>query len=714
MKRLLITLLTVICGAGIAHADLTNLGAYEKTSAVLTTGFYWAQGDDYSARAGEYVSQDKSGSGSLLVKGGDDGTHFIIDGNYLNANDFKFDAHIDSNHALRLDLRIERMIHNLDHLVYDPTDPEGRTSPTTTGTTGAQDQVRYSDSNIGDDYSLKALTGEAKVRVKIPDMPAHVSISYWQFQKEGDEQFRFVDEGCSTQCHMQSRTREFDRTTHEIKGGVNAHLGKFDLNLIHTYREFVTDDPVPVDFFNNHSRFRPGAGDFQHDADPESHMYETTLQAHSSLAGGVNLAGSATLGSRKNDTKVTGASPIQAEIDYFKLAADVTHTTSDRFSYNFKTRYLSLDNDNNNQIDPFIFDGVGGLDPDPTLLSVRPSIDLDRAQYELNSSLKVSKKLTLKGNLKVEQIKRTETGPAMPFSSSGFTNDLVWELPEEEVIVTAKASFFARPFATPRSRFNGWYKYKYTDDPAYGTSSSDSHQIFLAATYADSAAWGANASVSALLEKNDEFEHTVIVDDTTTPISRAQNPLERTREQETVNLGIWFTPVEQFFTSFNYGYNRTYIEQDLMFGMNPNDDPLTPFDFTAGLTGSYIITDRAVPYLQEVHNFNYNFSRQFSPLLKAKLDLSYTRSLGYYDPDFATINFDYNFGAGNGDASSDGLKEISRYDIDQYGARIGVDIYPMENLEVAFDYSYDDYRDKYTNAYDGSVQTGMATIALRF
>lgn len=713
MKNILITFLLVLVSPGFVFADMEDLGASEKTQAILSAGYNWVETEDASGRAAEYMYQDVSGTASFEIKGGINDKHFIVDGKYLNENDYAFNAHFDRNNAQKLDLRFEKLFHNLDHIDYN-----SRPDAEFTNTLVPSQILRanFSDANAADEYSLKVSTNEANLRAKLPDMASHINIGYWQFQKEGEKQMRFADEGCNTQCHVQSKTRELDRTTHQISGGFDVHLGRTDLIMKHTYRELVIDDPIPTDDFQNHFRLRPGTPgtlrEFQHSVDPESQMHESTLELHSSLAGGVNLAASGTFGKRKNNSQATGASPIVAEIDYFKGAADVTHTTSSKFSYNFKARYLELDNENTypDLLDPFVFDGLGGLDPGG-LVDVRPSIDIDRASYELIASYRPHKKMTWKGNLKVEQIKRSETGGVSPFhSSSGgtFVNDTVWELPDEEIITTAKVSFFARPMAVSTFKVNGFYKFQNSDEPAYGASFDDSHQLFLSTTYAINPQWGMNASARATLDTLDNHVHEVIFDEGP-PLVINEVPRDREREQESVNIGTWYTPIPNVTTTLNYGYNRTAITQDLMYGMSPNN----------AVTGSaidYIIMAKDAEFLQEVHSVNGSVAVALLGNVKATVYGYYTRSLANYDPVFATQSFLYRSGPTNlqADASSDGLKDISQYDIDQFGAKAAVDYYFTPDFELTLNYSYDEYNEKYTNDFDGSVQTAMANLAYRF
>ncbi len=434
-------------------------------------------------------------------------------------------------------------------------------------------------------------------------------------------------------------------------------------------------------------------------------MNETTLELHSSLAGGVNWAASATVGNRKNNSKATGAAPISSETDYIKGAAEITHVPSAKVSYSFKSRYLDIENENNDTIDPFTNDSNGG---NSDSIFVRDNIDLERGLYELTTNFRPNKQTTLKALLQVETIKRSDTGPFDAFSSSSTDTDPdpYWELPDEETITKAKISFFNRPLGNRDLKVNGWYQYKNSSDPAYGTSFANSEQMFLSTVYSPEPNWGVSTTANLLKEKNDDYIREVFDsgNSVVVPIE-----LSRQREQLNLNLGMWFMPADSVNTGINLGFARTAILQDIMFGTAYNS-----------FGTNFIIEAENTEYDQEVQSASANISwKPPESSFKARISGYYLRSLGYYEPDFADSEYIWvSFSPFTihppEPATDDGLKEISQYDIDQYGVQVGVDYYFTPDIELVLDYTFDDYEEKYSDAYDGSIQTGMVTLAYRF
>ena len=666
MKKSLLTILMVFASVTLASADLPDSGDYDQTYASLSAGYYWVETDDNSGRAAEYKYQDVSGTASFDVRsGGASDFHYMVDGNFINENDYLFSGHFDSGNLFRFNVRMEKLFHNLDHIDYDAR-------PTAAG--GSTSSVNFNEQNPGDVYSLKVDMSEVTARVKLPDMPAHFNISYWRFHKDGMKQLRYVNKDCSG-CHLESKSKEIDRTTHQVTGAVDAHLGHYDLILKHTYRELVIDDPIQVDAFGNIFGGRRTPGSYQHDAEPESQLNESTIELHSSLAGGVNIAASGTYGKRKNRSQVTDVAPIYAETEYYKAAAEITHTTSPKFSYNFRARYLDMDSENT-------------ADKYPSL-DVRRPIDLQRASYEINTTCRPSKKVSYVANVQFEQIKRTETGdPAYFHSGAAFMNDPVWEVPEEELKVRAKLGLLARPLSTSKFKVNGNYTYQYSDDPAYGSSFENSHQVLLATSYSVNPKWGFNISARGILETNDETRLSSSDDD-----SILLADVERERQLQSANFGTWVVLGQDVTAGLNYGYHRTAIKQDLFY-RDHNVDV-----FVAGTED--------VDYLQEVHTVSGNISFVLAKRLKANLGGYYTRSIGFYDPDFNDPGF-------VSPADSIGLKDATHYDIDQYGGKASIDYYITPDLELTMSYTYDDYDEKYTDDFDGSVQTAMASLGYRW
>jgi hypothetical protein len=209
-------------------------------------------------RAAEYSFLDSSPTLGLDLRGGVGGHHYILEGKFLNENDYRAEANLDHNGLANLNLRTERFFHNLDHIPYAPGVPEARgdangQAATSSGTM----RVQFEDHNPGEDYGIRLDTNEAHFRGKFKTFPAHLNLRYWRFEKKGDKQLRFVDEGhdnngppsSCNECHMQSKTRPVDRVTDEITAGLDAHLGPLDLSVVQLYRECRDREPIPGDDF---------------------------------------------------------------------------------------------------------------------------------------------------------------------------------------------------------------------------------------------------------------------------------------------------------------------------------------------------------------------------------------------------------------------------------------------------------------------------------
>ena len=83
------------------------------------------------------------------------------------------------------------------------------------------------------------------------------------------------------------------------------------------------------------------------------------------------------------------------------------------------------------------------------------------------------------------------------------------------------------------------------------------------------------------------------------------------------------------------------------------------------------------------------------------------RSEGDYDPDFIAPVDPYANGAS---ATSSELKQISKIDIRQNGIKARVNWKIDDQWSCSLDASYDDYDDKDSNIFDGSVISYMASL----
>lgn len=691
-----LSLLLIGGAANPALADMADIEAAEQiaTEASATVGYRATSVHGAPGRALEFDSLE---SGPLFKAKffTDQGPyHLDFKANYLNDNDYSAEVHLDTQSLFRFDLRSTRFFHNLDHIPYangktgDPSGAGRAPGPTISGSRpdalfGGAYRAFYSDQNPGDKYGLRLDMNEAKLKIKCPGYPAHLNLSYWRYEKTGERQLRFVGENCATACHMQSKTRKMDLVTEEFKASVDAHAGLVDIVLETLYRAFRDREEIPVDSFGSHSRGRI-AGNYDHDENPDSRLTETTLRLNTAPSGGLVGSASFTIGERENRSDLTSVAPVKAETDYYKTAADVTYTPSQNWTFNLRYRLLDMDGDNSEIITRYGSTRAGAL-------NVREALDIKRAWYEAIASYRPSPRLTLKAEFRREDIRREETEPIVAHSTPSNLGLPViinpnWELPDKEVITRLKLGFNSRLLDKSALKLNGWLAIQNNDDPAYGASFSEGQEVFAAASYSPSRLWGLQANVNLLAQKNNDHE-------------LHDFDIERKKEQQTFTLGTWLSPRDGLSFDLNYGYFRTAIDQDLVFGTS----------------AAYAIENDGTSYKQSVQTVTAGVTWQPAQKISCRFEGHHIRSKASYAPDFSAAAYLY----GNtlnisGIASSADLRDISKVDIVQNGLKGRVDWQINENLTCGVEATFDDYDEQGNDVFDGSVQSYMASLSYTF
>ena len=258
-------------------------------------------------------------------------------------------------------------------------------------------------------------------------------------------------------------------------------------------------------------------------------------------------------------------------------------------------------------------------------------------------------------------------------------------------------------------KLNGWYEHRNIDNPAYGTTLGSSDQAFLSATFKPSPTWGATASIDLLRGNNDDRTVMQFYDDDEngqTPGIRVPYDLDRREERETFALGTWYTPNEIFSADFNYGLLHSRIDQDVLFGSEP--DPTDP-----GGTTDYTILDKDSDYSQQVQTLSAGVNLRVTESLSCRVEGYHVRSKASFSPGFDPATYLYILGslAGEGQANRSGMKEINELDIRQNGIKARLRWEMSSSLTAGLEYTYDDYEDRNASAFDGSVQTCLASLS---
>ena len=665
----------LILSPGFGLADLDDKSQLEDDGKVLdvSAGYRWVNTDNNPNRAAEYSHLDDSATFNLIYKQDFGDQKFSLIGDFLNDNDYFIEGSYDYKALIRLNARSERLYHNLDHVPY-LDHPEARQA--------APPDVSYDDHNPGVDYNRRITIDEVKLRGKLPTYPAHINISYWRMEKKGKEQLRFVDENCAGACHMQSNSRKIDRVTEEFTAGFDAHLGPVDIAFLQTLREFRENENPPADDFDQLFPLGRPPAEYIHDEAPDSKLSESTFTINLPPSGGFVSSASYTIGKRENQSNLANSQRKDPETDYQKLAADATYTPGEHWTVNFRYRMLDLDNDSPSTLtsNGLAFNNFGNPIP------VRQSIDIDRNNYAAFVSYRPTHRLTLKGEYEYEDIERDQTGTGQHNSFAGISNPN-WAVPEDEEINRLRLTFFSRLLEKSALKLNGWYEYTKIDNPAYGTSLSDSNEFFFSASYKPSALWGATGSIDVLRGENDDYT-AVQFDNEPVPYD-----LDRDEERENLALGFWLIPNDIFSADLNYGWLHSKIDQDVLFGSEPAD---------------FTILDNNADFEQRVHTLSAGINLRIIEKVSCRLEGYHIRSHAEFSPDFESRSLDY-----DGDillASPDELQDISEVDIRQNGFKTRIRWQLSKILTAGIEYTFDDYDDRNSNTFDGSVQTFLANL----
>ena len=662
-------LMALLCAAMAlpVQADQGQPYVEEPHQIEASIGYRGVSVDEQSNRALEYDSLISSPTFDLVYRGSCSVSENFVDIHYLNEKDYYLETDFNIRSQIRFRLLNERLYHALDHFPYDfESEPEARPD--------VEDlRVSYTDQNPGKDYHLQVDQTEVFMRYKLPDYPAHASIKYWRWEKKGSKQLRFVDENC-TSCHMQSRTLQMDMVTEEVTAGVDAHLGLIDMIFEQVVRTFRNKTSAPVDFFGEKFGNRREPGEYQHDDAPDSSFTQSTLKAHTTLGGGFVASASAAIGKRENEDSLQDVTSGRAETDFRKLTADTTYIPSQHWTLNLRYRMLDLDQDN-----PAIIEADGELQ---SPFAVRDSLDLERSYYEASLNYRPSPHLNLKGSYHREDIHRSNTGG--PVDS---TADPYWELPGDETTQKARLTVSARLLQKNALRLQGWYEYQTSDDPAYSISIEDGQTLYFSASYRHNPRWGGTASARFRELENsgyrssqyDEFDTLWYADQ------------DRKQRQHNASLGLWFIPRDGVSFDVNLGYLGTHIKQDVLFG---------------DTAPSYAIEDQA-DYHQSVHTLSAGVNWQLSEQVDCRLEGYQIRSKAEFSPEFPTETLP----GGIVSASADDLEDISRVNLRQNGVKGRLNWQINDEWSTSVELTLDDYDDKESNQFDGTVETCMFNLA---
>lgn len=624
--------------ASIASATIDDtlyvLGQKNLSFGEITIGYATASDDENTEAVLPYSEQKSFPVLDLESFWARDSSHLRVDSLVNGEKDYLAEIHYDYTGRLRFSLLDESLVHRL---VHQPVVPPSA-------------QIATDDIDPTDEHDVQFRQQDVAFKFSPQFLASHITLRYHRTSKNGDHQLRYLDENCTTQCHIVSRTRPVDQETQEFFAMADAHVGPLEMSVDHLQRKHDDQAEIPTDDFGS------GLAQ-QHDVLPDNRYDLTTFKIHNSQAGGLVAAGSLSAGKRKNESDQSDVAPINAETDIFKAAGDLSWTPSPLITFAFRYRITRIDNEV----------GAAYLTPELTLPE---AIDVTRNIYGATVVLNLTKRLTAKGDYQHEQINRDHTSV-----------DSFWRVPSEEEIDRLSLDLHYRPFIKGTTRFDLGYQYKQSSDPAYAMSNENTHVVKFNARIAPAPDWGISASLRA-----EEGENGGVTD----PLSSGQDLYDRVSRKGDATVNAWISPNQKLTVGTTLGFNHLLIEQDLRFGSyGVSTDVLAP-----DVETRQIVRTAAV-------NMNLAITRKVS----CSADLYHVRGSYHYSPEFPDLT------VGVLALTDEGLQDVDSIELRQNGLSTGVNWQLQERLSLGLRYIYDYYHDTKNTDLDATVQSYMFTVS---
>ncbi len=351
----------------------------------------------------------------------DGDTFYALKGDFNYRGDVYFEVHAD------------RAPRNREHQLLPPS------------MAGSRPTFLADDKNPLDEYHLDLLNADARLKVRIPNYPAHVSLGASQYRITGDRQQIFLDQNCVTECHNISQTRKVDTTTNRISAGVDAHVNPLDLSYAFKGQTFKDGEPDPVYNYKILFGYRT-PGPKEHNVYPSTssadHLFTLSTNAASRLTAKLGLG----FGRRENsDADLTEKYGTRAGSVIWRPHPVVNVA----LKYNFVDR---------------ADESPGGSSADLKTKAGQPlSFGTEETSLAATVNVYPVRGLRLRGDASRKTVDRDDAE--------------AWELPDKTTISTWKLSAQYKPVRTVT--LDGYVRNQRQDDPAYEITPEDRSDYYL-------------------------------------------------------------------------------------------------------------------------------------------------------------------------------------------------------------------------------------------
>ncbi|HUI45650.1 MAG TPA: hypothetical protein VL122_06690 [Nitrospirota bacterium] len=509
----------------------------------------------------------------------------------------------------------------------------------------------FTDLNPSDQYGDETQLNRASIRLKTPDFPFHLYADATTIDHSGTIQQIFL-RGFTGGLNEVSQSRYIDWRSWEIRVGVNSHLG-------------------PVEFDYSHMERRLDAGGEQvlydayplftvpHNQVPDLKSSSDTVKLHTDYTGRLVAAVTYSGGEKQNLDSGANANTRN-------MAGDLTLTPVAGLVVVLKYRHYELDQSNP---DTVTLPGLGSTFAVRTPISSKSDVATGLIRYRFNE------RLTVKGEYTVETIDRS-TGDGSILSPlqvapvpAGTAPDF-WDVAHHTLKTTENLNVSYRVMSKLSLRAD--FKATQVENPAYADDPDRADTANVTVT------WTPVQRIIALASYGGDWEKR---SDLTAPL--AGGSLETDRDQA---LGsITFLVDRRTSLTASYMYYRNNVKETLTF---------------TDTSGSFI-QEGAVPYGDTAQVFSLAASHSPAEGVFVTADASRSYSKGNFRLD----------GTVPGTTGIDTLSDL--YVVEDI-LTAGLELAFSKNVGSEFRYQYRHYDDGIDSTQNGTVNTVLATLHVKW
>lgn len=644
MKKSLILLLLLALWASPAAAqqaaETQAQEPLEEFNGKVSAG-YWGVSLSGSPRAGEYEYLKSSAAGALNLEWDPLPHRFLMESSYLNQKDYFGEVDYAYRDVVLFNMYTRGMYHNLNHYSFGPL---ASTPPA----------VTFTDLNPNDQYAIENQLSRAFIRFKTPDFPFHLYADVTTLDRDGLVQQRFL-RAFTGGLNLVSQSRDIDWDAHEVRMGMNSHLGPVEIDYNHAEKKFESRGSERI-LSDTIATFT-----IPHNLVPDLKSSSDTVKVHTSLTGRFVAGATYSVGEKKNEDS-------GAKADFHNAAGDLTLTPIAGLVFAFKYRHYDLSVNNPDTVTATTPNG-------PTTYAVRDSISSKQDVIAGALRYRLNERLTAKAEYAVNAIERdvwhgNDFIPLQISPTTAGTGPNSWEVAHRTLKSTEKIGISYR--IMNRLSLRADYSATQVSNPAYADDPDRINSANIAATWTPGQRIITLVSYSGIREKRDDLS---------APLAGGSRKSDRDQALGSITFLVG---------------KRSSLTASYLYLKNKTSETIT-FTDAAGLFN----LESGVPYADKAEIFTLSASQAVAERILLTADASKSYSKGRFRVDGSVPD-------------TTGIDSLSDLNVVEDIYTVGLEIEFTKDISGELRYQQRHYDDKIDNTQDGRVNSILATVSAKW